>query len=90
VNSWEQILEIVREKVPPEDFRRWFGAAGYASDSWDQITIWVPTEATRQQILGRYQKEIEQALDALDRRGTRIRIVVAGIDEDEDDEEEGR
>jgi len=27
VNSWEQILEIVREKVPPEDFRRWFGAA---------------------------------------------------------------
>ena len=46
MNVWDQILDKMRTRIPEEDFRRWFGATAYASDSGDQLTIWVPSEAT--------------------------------------------
>ena len=42
---WDQILEALRSQMPEEDFRRWFGATAYASDSGDQITVWVLSES---------------------------------------------
>lgn len=85
-NPWDAILELLRPDMPEEDFRRWFGATAYASDSGDQITVWVPTESIRRHITVHYQDNIDRALSKLDRANTQIRFVVTGVDdEDEDD-----
>ena len=83
---WDEVLAIIRADLPEEDFRRWFGAVAYASDAGDQITIWVPSEAVRRHISTHYQDDLERALVALDRAGTHIRLVVAGMGDDEEDE----
>ena len=58
----------------------------YASDSGDQITVWVPTEAMRRHLLSHFDDRIDAALAALERADTHVRFVVTGID-DEDDED---
>jgi chromosomal replication initiation ATPase DnaA len=85
VTIWDQVLETLRAGMPEEDFRRWFGATAYASDSGDQITVWVPSEAIRRHIDSNYMEAIARALEARDRSYTHIRLVVSGF-EDEDDE----
>lgn len=87
-NPWEAILALVRAKMDEEDFRRWFGVTVYASDSGDQISVWVPTEAIRRHIVGHFEHHIDQALETLDRTSTNVRFIVTGISDDEDDEEE--
>jgi chromosomal replication initiation ATPase DnaA len=84
LNIWDAVLERIRARVVEEDFRRWFGATAYASDSGDQITVWVPTEAIRRHILSHFEDEIERALAAIGRAGTHVRLVVSGDDEDEE------
>ena len=84
-NIWEQILEGLRTGIPDEDFRRWFGASSYASDSGDQLTVWVPTESIRRHISAHYENAIDRELAALGRAGTHVRLVVSGV-EDEDEE----
>ena len=59
---WDQILETLRETMPEEDFRRWFGATAYASDSGDQITVWVPSEAIRRHIAAHYEDAISRII----------------------------
>jgi chromosomal replication initiation ATPase DnaA len=83
---WDEILERLRAGMPDDDFRRWFGATAYASDSGDQITVWVPTEAVRRHISTHYQDRIDSLLDALDRSDTHLRLVVSGGEEDDDDD----
>jgi chromosomal replication initiation ATPase DnaA len=74
-------------QTPEEDFRRWFGATAYASDSGDQITVWVPTESVRRHIIAHFQDRVDRALAAIDRAGTQTRFVVSGMgDEDDHDE----
>lgn len=86
-NAWDAILERLRMQMPEEDFRRWFGATAYASDSGDQITVWVPTEAVRRHIIAHFQDRVDRALVAIDRAGTQTRFVVSGMgDDDEDDD----
>jgi chromosomal replication initiation ATPase DnaA len=85
---WDEILERLRARMPEEDFRRWFGATAYASDSGDQITVWVPTESIRRHIASQYQDYIDRALVALGRSDAQVRLVVGGIDEDEEEAEE--
>jgi chromosomal replication initiation ATPase DnaA len=82
---WDQILEALRAQMQEEDFRRWFGATAYASDSGDQVTVWVHSEAVRRHIVSHYEEMIDRALRGLDRSNTHVRLVVSG--EDEDDEE---
>ena len=84
-NIWEQILEGLRTGLPDEDFRRWFGATSYASDSGDQLTVWVPTESIRRHISVHYENAIDRELAALGRASTHVRLVVSGV-EDEDEE----
>src|SRR6185295_5009201 len=55
VNPWTLILNRLKAEVAEEDYRRWFGATAYASDSGDQITIWVPSEPIRRHIELHYQ-----------------------------------
>lgn len=82
---WDEVLRTLRAKMPEEDYRRWFGASAYASDSGDQITVWVPTEAIRRHIVTHYGDAIDRALAALGRPHTHIRLVVSGMDEDDED-----
>jgi len=82
---WDQVLDRLRASMPDEDFRRWFGATAYASDAGDQVTVWVPTEAIRRHIVHHYQDDLDRALEALGRSGTHIRLIVGGIDEDEEE-----
>jgi chromosomal replication initiation ATPase DnaA len=87
-NPWDAILERLRPEMPEEDFRRWFGATAYASDSGDQITVWVPTESIRRHVLVHFQEAINRALAAIDRREAEIRLVVSGTGEEDEDEDE--
>ena len=84
-NIWQQILTRLRAELPAEDFRRWFDTTTYASDSGDQITIWVSTEGIRRHILLEYNGLIRRALRSMDRPDTQVRFVVAGVTEEEDD-----
>jgi chromosomal replication initiation ATPase DnaA len=85
-NLWSAVLEHVRAEMDAEDFRRWFGATAYASDSGDQITVWVPTEAMRRHIMLHFQDMLDRAVEAAGRRDTHIRFVVSGVSDDEDEE----
>ena len=86
-NLWDHVLEQLRAELDPEEFRRWFGGTTYASDSGDQVTVWVPSESIRRHIGVHYQDRLHRVLVALSRGDTDIRFVVAGYgDEDEDDE----
>lgn len=85
-NPWNAVLAHIRTCVGEEEFRRWFSATAYASDSGDQITVWVPTEATRRHLSGHFQHRIDQALAEIDRADACIRFVVAGLDDEEEDD----
>jgi chromosomal replication initiation ATPase DnaA len=84
---WDQVLEVLQADMPEEDFRRWFGTTAYASDSGDQITVWVSSEAIRRHLVAHYEDRIDDAIAALGRAHTHVRMVVAGY-EDEDEEYE--
>ena len=87
MNLWDQVLERMRVDVPDDDFRRFFGATAYASDSGDQLTVWVTTEPIRHHLATHYELAIERVLESLGRSNTRLRLVVSGTDEDEDEDE---
>ncbi len=77
------MLERIREDIGEEAFRRWFSATAYASDSGNQITVWVPSEGIRRLIETQYYDTISRALDELGRANTGVRFVVAGFDDDD-------
>jgi chromosomal replication initiation ATPase DnaA len=85
MNLWEEVLEKMRTRLAEEDYRRWFGATSYASDSGDQLTVWVPTEAIRRHIVANYESAIDREMAALGRANTQVRLVVSGMGEDEDE-----
>jgi chromosomal replication initiation ATPase DnaA len=86
-NPWEEILHLIRPVVGEEDFRRWLSETSYASDSGDQITVWVPSETAKRYISVHFIEAIDRALAALHRNHAQIRFVVAGTSEDEEEEE---
>ena len=85
-NPWKDIIAHLRAAMSDEDYRRWFGPTAYASDSGDQITVWVPSESLRRHIQLHFRGLIDRALDAIGRTGTQVRFLVAGMDEDEEEE----
>jgi chromosomal replication initiation ATPase DnaA len=84
-NVWEQLLDRLRRDLDAEEFRRWFLPTAYASDSGDQITIWVPTENDRRHITRSYPDALSRALHAVGRGGTHLRFVVSGVGDEDDD-----
>jgi chromosomal replication initiation ATPase DnaA len=87
-NAWDTVCAQIRARMDEEDFRRWFGATAYASDSGDQISVWVPTEAIRRHITNHFQAITDEALAAIDRPDTHIRFIVTGVSDDEEEEED--
>jgi chromosomal replication initiation ATPase DnaA len=89
-NPWDEILATLQAELEPEDFHHWLGATAYASDSGEQITVWVPSEAIRRHIVSHYRESIARTLGALGRAETHIRFLVAGYGEDEDEDVEDK
>ena len=87
VTIWDHVLEALRAGMPEEDYRRWFGATAYASDSGDQITVWVPSEGVRRHLDSHYQEAIARALVARGRPHCHVRLVVSGFEDDDDEAE---
>jgi chromosomal replication initiation ATPase DnaA len=85
-DPWAAVLAELRAEMADEDFRRWFGPTAYASDSGDQITVWVPSESIRRHIQIHFKGMLDRALEAIGRADTNVRLVVAGMDEDEVEE----
>ena len=86
MNAWDEVLALLGTVVDGEDFRRWFAQTSYASDSGDQIVVWVPTEPMRRHLLTHFQEHIRRALLTAGRKDTYIRFVVTGVGEDEDED----
>jgi len=85
-DPWTELLEGLRHDVAEEDFRRWFSATAYASDSGDHLTVWVPAAGIQRMLETHYHDVIVRALARMGRPNTTVRFVVAGYDEDEDND----
>jgi chromosomal replication initiation ATPase DnaA len=88
VTIWDEILAYLQTRLPGEDYRRTFGSTAYASDSGDQITVWVPSEAVRRHIQTHHTEDVREAVGAVGRADTAVRFVVSGTSEDEEDIDE--
>lgn len=86
-NIWLQILDRLRVELDSEEFRRWLSLTSYASDSGDQITVWVQSAADGRHILQNYNDRIQRALLSLGRTDTNMRFIASGYTDDEDDDE---
>ena len=87
-NIWTQILALLRADVDQEEFRRWFLNSSYASDSGDQITVWVPAAADGRHISQNYNDRLQRALLSLGRTNTVFRFVATGYADDQDEDDD--
>lgn len=87
-NIWNQILDQLRVELDPEEFRRWLSSSSYASDSGDQISVWVPAASDGRHILQSYNDRIQRVLLSLGRTDTLVRFIPVGYSDDEDDEDD--
>ena len=87
-NVWALVLERLRAVIDPDEFRRWFSASSQASDSGDQITIWVPSPAEGRHISVNYLDRIYRELETMERQNVTVRFVATGYDEDDEESEE--
>jgi chromosomal replication initiation ATPase DnaA len=85
-NIWSAILDRLRLEIDEEEFRRWFSTSSYASDSGDQITVWVPTAVEGRQIDQYYLDRLIRILATLGRTNTTVRFVATGYADEEDDD----
>ena len=60
----------------------------YASDAGDQISVWVPSQAHSTHLTVHYTGAVNRAASAIGRPGVRIRYVVAGLGDEDSDEED--
>jgi chromosomal replication initiation ATPase DnaA len=86
-NIWTAILDRLRLEIDEDEFRRWFSTSSYASDSGDQITVWVPTAVEGRQIDQYYLDRLHRILAAFGRTNTTVRFVATGYVDEEDDEQ---
>jgi chromosomal replication initiation ATPase DnaA len=87
-NIWSEVLTRLRSTIDPDEYRRWFSASSQASDSGDQITVWVPASTDARHINVHYLDRILRILEQLGRENVALRFLAAGYEEDEDDYEE--
>lgn len=85
-NVWSTILTHLRKTIDPDEFRRWFQASSQASDSGDQITVWIPSATDGRHISVHYLDAIHRELERIGRGDAVIRFVATGYGEEEDEE----
>lgn len=81
--AWDAILAYLKDTIEPDEYRRWFASSMQASDSGDQITVWVPTFNDGRYITTHYLDEITRQLERMNRVSVTVRFVATGVDEDE-------
>jgi chromosomal replication initiation ATPase DnaA len=86
-NIWSAVLEHLRATIDPDEYRRWFLGTSQASDSGDQISIWVPSSNEGRYISTHYLDRINREVERLNRPNVMVRFVAAGYDEDEDEDD---
>ena len=87
-NIWLEILARLRAEIDDEEYRRWFSNSSYASDSGDQITVWVPSTGDARQILQNYSGKLSRALTGMGRGDTVVRFLATGYLGDDEEENE--
>ena len=83
---WSAILTHLRATIDPDEYRRWFLASSQASDSGDQITVWIPSSAHSRHISTHYLDAILRELERLGRSDASVRFVATGYGEEDEDE----
>jgi chromosomal replication initiation ATPase DnaA len=84
-NLWDRILERLRERLDADEFRRWFSETSQASDSGDQLSVWVTSATIIRHITVHHQHLLDAALNELGRHSTEIRFIATGYGEEEDE-----
>ena len=84
---WGAVLSHLRETIDPDEYRRWFLSSSQASDSGDQISVWVPTAAQGRHISVNYLDAIHRELRRLRRPNIVVRFVATGYGDEEDEGE---
>jgi chromosomal replication initiation ATPase DnaA len=87
-NVWNEILERLKADLDPEEYRRWFLASSYASDSGDIVSVWVPSIADGRHIQLNYGDLLQRALISLGRQHTSLRFIATGYTGEEDEDED--
>ncbi|MGE3955751.1 MAG: DnaA N-terminal domain-containing protein [Vicinamibacterales bacterium] len=85
---WAQLLDRMRPGIDSDEYRRWFSNSTQASDSGDQLTVWVPSQADVRHITLHYLDRIYRELAAMNRFHVTVRFIATGYDDDEDEWEE--
>lgn len=83
-NAWRAVLDRLRASIDPDEYRRWFLGTSQASDSGDQITVWVTHASEGRHIMTRYHDLIARELAAMQRSNVTIRFVATGYDGDDE------
>jgi chromosomal replication initiation ATPase DnaA len=83
---WSTILDHLRATIDPDEYRRWFLGSSQASDSGDQITVWIPSAAHGRHISTHYLDAILRELERLGRGDAAVRFVATGYGEEDEDE----
>ncbi len=86
-NIWALVLEQLQAELDPEEFRRWFANSSYASDSGDQITVWVAAANEARHLSQNYTDRLHRALVSLGRADTMVRFLATGYTDEEDAED---
>jgi chromosomal replication initiation ATPase DnaA len=87
-NIWADVLVRLRTALDPDEYRRWLSVSSQASDSGDQITVWVPSATEARHINVHYLDRIVRELEDLGRENVTVRFLASGYEEDEDDFDE--
>lgn len=87
-NIWAVVLERLRSTIDPDEYRRWFSASAQASDSGDQITVWVTQLSEVRHIDVHYADRVRRELEALGRPNVNVRFIATGYEDEDDDTEE--
>ena len=87
-NIWAVVLERLRSTIDPDEYRRWFSASAQASDSGDQITVWVTQLSEVRHIDVHYADRVRRELEALGRPNVNVRFIATGYEDEDDDSEE--
>lgn len=87
-NIWALVLERLRATIDPDEYRRWFSASEQASDSGDQVTVWVTQLSEVRHIDVHYADRVRRELDALGRPNVNVRFIATGYEDEDDDVEE--
>jgi hypothetical protein len=83
-NAWSAVLQGLRTTIDPDEYRRWFLGTSQASDSGDQITVWVTHASEGRHITQRYLDHINRQLATMKRTNVGIRFVATGYDGDDE------